>query len=292
MRVGITGASGLLGHSLCELIGEEDRYHAILIDRSQIEFTSHLKTLAYLKNLSIDSVIHCAANTNVEECEKDQDSCYRDNWLLTECLVEASRGCGAKFVFISSTGLYGNCSNKPYREYDIPQPTTAHHKSKYLAEKAVISRAVDPLVIRTGWLFGGAANNPKNFVANRLKEILYASGSIQSDISQIGNPTFVGDIGKHILKLLDHGATGIFNCVSPNPTTRYDYVSEIVALSGVGLKVKPVDGSHFKRLAKVSPNESAINFRLKQLGLDDMPGWKQRLAEYVPKILESIRREF
>ena len=57
---------------------------------------------------TFDCIVHAGANTDVEACESDWEKCYRDNTLLTEILaIEASQA-KCKFVYISSTGIYGN----------------------------------------------------------------------------------------------------------------------------------------------------------------------------------------
>ena len=147
------------------------KYSFDLLDRSVISFDDDLKNISLLNDY--DLIIHAAANTNAEECEKNPDDCFRDNTLLTEKLAYASSKAGCTFVFISSTGVYGKHEeSKPYTEHDIARPTTVHHKSKLLAESAVTKWCKSYLIIRTGWLFGGSPKNAKNFVARRIEEAL------------------------------------------------------------------------------------------------------------------------
>ncbi len=289
-RIGITGASGLLGSSLMRILTHKDQLNPIIIDRQKL-ITFNKAVSAYLDKLNLDYLIHCAANTNVEACELNPESCYQDNYTLTDYLAKQSKELDFNLVFISSTGIYGNHSDMPYCENDLIEPTTIYHKSKYFAEQAVMKQAKTPLIIRTGWLFGGASDNPKNFVANRIKEALTSNDVIHSDISQYGNPTFTDDVTQHILTLINLNLSGTFNCVSPYRTSRFEYVKMIIAISGLKNKVEPADASKFKRIAKVSNNESAVNERLQQLGLDQMPDWRHRLAEYIPILMKTMNRE-
>jgi len=288
MKVAITGVNGLLGSTLFR---EAYSYgwEAVQLSRSDIKVEMKLETLSnILLDLDCSVLIHCAANTNVEACEYDQLGCFRDNVLLTEKLAIACRLNDIKFVFISSTGIYGNYQDDPYCEYDAVVPTTIHHQSKWLAEKLIPNTVKDYLIIRTGWLFGGDWNMPKNFVANRIKEAVSSQGSIHSDTSQSGNPTFVGDVARNIYELLAQSYSGTFNCVNHGSATRFEYVTEIIRLSGLNVSVLPIDGSAFKRKAKVSHNESAVNFKLTEFGLDKMPSWKKSLSDYI----NTIRHEY
>jgi dTDP-4-dehydrorhamnose reductase len=117
-------------------------------------------------------------------------------------------------------------------------------------------------------------------VANRIREAARSGGEISSDNSQIGNPTWVEDVANTVCQILSNGHSGVFNCVSGPPARRFEYVSEIVRLSGLAVKVKPVDASNFNRVARVSHNESAENVNLERLKIV-MPCWKESLAKYI-----------
>lgn len=291
MHIGITGATGLLGSAIVQKIDTYAGWSAFALDRKTLQNdpAPHLREMKEKHNL--DCVIHCAANTNVDACEKEPHISLKDNFKFSRDIARACAAIGVKFVYISSTGVYGADSAAPYRENDPPCPTTVHHKHKLLAEHAAQETDAKALVIRTGWLFGGDVANPKNFVANRLREIFGCSGEMKSDVSQIGNPTFVDDLADHVLTLITLGESGVFNCVSPEPASRFEYVQQIVKASGRDVHLVPVNGRQFKRVAKTSPNESAYNQRLSSKGLDNMPPWKQRLAEYVPSILDRVKHE-
>ena len=288
MNLLITGSGGMLGSAIVKLAKSKGcKVRALTRDELKFGSLQNLKKL--IREFSPDVVMHCAANTNVELCEKDPDTCYKDNTALTDLLVNATRTLDCSFVFISITGVYGENKSSPYVEYDEPIPTTHHHRSKLLAENIVLSLHPKPLIIRTGWLFGGEVNNPKNFVVNRLKELVQSTGEMFSDNTQIGNPTWVNDVNRQIFVLLKHGWTGVFNCVNQGVASRFEYVSAIVKLSGQNIQVVPVDASQFKRVAKVSKNESALNNKLNIYELDIMPHWEDSLAGYLDSIESSVK---
>jgi dTDP-4-dehydrorhamnose reductase len=233
----------------------------------------------------IDVLVHAAANTNVEQCERNPADCYRDNLVLTELLAQSAARRGTRVVFISSTGVYGAGAATPYAEYDACVPTTHHHRSKLLAEQAVLRACPDALVLRVGWLFGGPPENPKNFVARRIEEARAAgSGPLRSNTQQQGNPSYVGDVAARLLELLALGQGGIFNCVNSGVATRHAYVSAIVALAGLDVPVLPAEATHFQRVAQVSDNEAAVNWRSELAGLAPMPLWRESLVRYIDQL--------
>jgi len=236
---------------------------------------------AALSEASVSLFIHCAANTNVEQCEEFPDKCYQDNYLWPELLASLCDSLGIKFVFISSTGIYGLGKKTAYDDMDEVNPTTVHHRSKWLAEQAVDRGMSDYLIIRTGWLFGGPWDSPNNFVANRIREAQEEPEFIKSDSSQFGCPTYVDDVTVSIFKLLSLGAKGTFNCVNEGYASRFEYVSKILELANLPIKITAVDGKSFNRKAKVSWNEMADNNKLKVLTDHVMPDWQKSLELYL-----------
>lgn len=287
MKILLTGAAGLLGSAIVEAA---HRRGVICAPLARPGTNLHGLTVSALASQlrGYDVLIHAAANTNVEQCEIAPDQCYRDNFLLTELLATAAIEAHVKVVFISSTGIYGDGLQTPYREYDSAHPQTHHHRSKALAEQAVTNQDAGNLIIRTGWLFGGAAGNPKNFVARRIDEARAAAqgkGYIESNTEQRGVPCFNQDVAARILDLIAADSSGIYNCVNTGSASRYEYVSAIVELSGLLVEVKPSTAAAFNRKAKVSNNEMATNWKMDTLGLAVMPEWRASLAYYIQEVL-------
>lgn len=280
MKILLTGSNGLLGSSFCTF-AEKNGYKITCLKRENLNINLGIERIInYLESFDAEVIIHCAANTNVEECERNPHSCYRDNTLLTEVLAIACRKLGMKMVFISSTGVYGAHKKDAYIEYDDVSPTTVHHHAKWEAEKAVSSQLLNYLIIRTGWLFGGSWEMKKNFVANRIHECLISNRDITSDNTQIGNPTYVCDVVAKVMHMIQLGITGTFNCTNEGVASRYEYVKEIVRCADLNTRVVASE-KPFVRQAKVSFNESAINFKLTNLGLSPLPCWKKSLSDYI-----------
>lgn len=287
MKALLTGASGLLGTAI----------HRAIIEGGDACEAMERPALARLDRRALitrlrqhDVLIHAAANTNVERCEVFQDSCYQDNFLLTEVLASAAREADIRFVFISSTGVYGSGQTTPYAEYDDAVPTTHHHKSKKLAEGAVLAQNPSNLIVRTGWLFGGSWANPKNFVARRIEEAraaLAQDGVISSNSQQRGNPSFTEDVADRILALIRGHHDGVYNCVGAGNASRFEYVQEIVTRLNIAVKVVPASAAVFNRKAMVSDNEMATNWKMLSIGMDEMPTWKTSLANYIEHLLRT-----
>jgi dTDP-4-dehydrorhamnose reductase len=281
MKLLLTGAGGLLGSAVISAAAArgdacQPLARPVLGSITAAQLAQQLQ--------GCDLLLHAAANTNVEQCETDPDACYRDNFVLTELLAQAAALAGARMLFVSSTGLYGTGSDAPYHEYDAAEPTTHHHRSKLLGEQAVLAANSANLVIRTGWLFGGTPDNPKNFVARRIDEARKAKAEdrhIESNAEQRGVPCWNRDVAMRMLDLAAAGVTGVVNCVNSGNASRYEYVRAVAELSGAGVEVRPSGAAGFNRKAKVSPNEMADNWKMRMLGWPDMPDWRASLTTYL-----------
>ena len=102
----LTGARGLELGSYVASYCEQNGIELIVFDRER--YLSRFGEPIDIQGA--DVIIHCSANTDVEKCERHPVAAYHDNTLLTDLLVRSAYECGAKFVYISSTGIYGDGS--------------------------------------------------------------------------------------------------------------------------------------------------------------------------------------
>ena len=275
MKILLTGAKGQLGTQIIKTFhcGGHD-----ILNFDRLKYSSNFGIPIEVPN--VDVIIHCAANTDVESCEKNPVKAYNDNTILTDLLVRSVSYSEVKFVYISSTGVYGGDDNgmMPHDESQKPMPQSAYHLSKYLGELIVSSRVKDWVILRVGWLYGG--DSPKNFVRRIIKEAKSSPGFIYSNDNQVGNPTSAVDVASCIYQLLHLKEFGLYNCVNEGAMTRYEYVSKIIKLCGLSTCVRPISALHFNRIAPVSNNESAININLKRIGLS-LPNSHDSLEKYI-----------
>lgn len=281
----ITGSSGLLGSAIYKFFKSSG--HKVQLFERAAFFSKPQKKINQLLE-KFDCIVHAAANTNVESCEIYPEDCYKDNTLMTERLAYASSLTNSKFIYISSTGIYGAKKSSPYNEYDSVHPTTHHHNSKWLGECAVNRYCNNALILRAGWLFGGGFENKKNFVVKRIEEALNTNDScIYSNSDQIGSPTYINDFVTRLYQLVINDESGTFNLVNDKVASRLEYVQKIIEIAELPVQVIPVNGEFFNRNANVSNNESALTLKLDQLGYDKLPEWSYSLEMYINNNLKS-----
>lgn len=281
MNVYLSGANGLLGSAFC-LNAYKYGHEVFALKQEEYNHTVSLNDLkSRLSNYTDAVFIHCAANTNMDECEIFPDICLRDNVLNTTRLAHTCRLLNIPFIFISSTGVYGEHGNTPYNEYDLTMPTNVHHKSKLAGEKEALANNTNALILRTGWLFGGSISANRNFVAKRIQEANNLEDKVMySDPFQKGNPTYVDDLVAMAFELIKEKAVGIFNAVNSGSATRFEYVKEIMRIYDDTITVLPTE-TKFDRKVKVSHNEAAVNDKIQMFTTSPIPHWKVSLFNYI-----------
>jgi len=287
MNILLTGSNGLLGGEIKNFFSV--RNHTIYPVNYKFIDEDNKESILN-KILDNDIVIHCAANTDLEFCEKNFNQCYQDNFLITKLIAEVCKKVNKKLVFISSTGVYGDYKKTPYSEFDETFPTNNHHKLKLEAEKFVLSMNSINLILRVGWLFGGDISNKRNFVIQRLveaKQRIISGESLFVNKTQYGCPTYTKDICNRLYIFLNSREEGVFNLVNEGFASRADYVKEILEGFGLEISLDYVNKSFFNRVAKVSDNEMAINRKSIDLGYEMLPHWKESLSHYISSLDQS-----
>jgi dTDP-4-dehydrorhamnose reductase len=289
MRILITGISGMLGVDLCETLREE--YEVAGLDIKDFSSTSlpsprvhkaditdrhGLKKL--FRQLPPHSVIHTAAYTDVDGCEKNPDRAHRVNALGTRNIALICQEKNIPLVYVSTDFVFDGKKNCPYAELDEPRPLNVYGRSKLAGENYVRSLLERYFIVRTSWLYG---RHGKNFVDTILKlaeekEVLTVVGD------QVGSPTYTKDLAQEMKKLVSSSSYGIYHITNSGSCSWYGFAKEILKLAGIrGVKVKPITSRELNRPAP-RPQFSVLNHSSSGRGAGNtMRPWKEALKEYL-----------
>src|SRR5215212_8380882 len=159
MRVLITGAAGMVGRALaehCRASGDE----VSAFDREGLDVTDERGTREAFSRMHPDTVINCAAWTDVDGCELDPQRAFLVNSQGVEVLATASRLAGAPFVTISTDYVFdGHRPEGFYTQRDDPHPASAYGAAKLEGERRAQMASARTSVVRTGWVFGPGGRN-------------------------------------------------------------------------------------------------------------------------------------
>jgi len=289
MRILITGISGMLGVDLYQIL--RDSYEIVGLDikgfpstpfsspplhKGDITDLPELKAV-FLK-LNPDFVIHTAAYTDVDGCEKSPDRAHRVNALGTRNIALICQEKNIPLVYVSTDFVFDGKKNYPYAELDEPHPLNVYGRSKLAGENYIRSLLERYFIVRTSWLYGQYG---KNFVETILKlaeekEVLTVVGD------QVGSPTYAKDLAQEMKKLVSGGSYGIYHITNSGSCNWYDFAEEILKLAGIrGIKVKPITSKELNRPAP-RPQFSVLKSFSSERGLEDtMRPWKEALKEYL-----------
>ena len=126
MRILITGALGQLGRAMQKALAQET---LILVDVPDWDITDP-NSVSAMADMKPDVVIHCAAMTDVDGCERDPETAHKVNALGTRNVALACQRSGAAMLYVSTDYVFDGTSDQPYLEYDEPNPISVYARSK------------------------------------------------------------------------------------------------------------------------------------------------------------------
>ncbi len=285
MRIFVTGAAGMLGTAMKNILDSDGRnavYYSDLKSDEDIELLDIRDFSAVKKQITSfkpDIVFHFAAETDVDLCEKDRDHAFATNTLGTENIVMNCMENNIKMVYIGTGAVFDGKKKKPYTEYDVPNPINSYAKAKFEGEVLVRDFLREYLIVRAGWMIGGGKKDRK-FVA-KIMNLMEKNGSIQVVNDKTGSPTFTFDFARGILKLVELGKYGLYHMVNEGVATRLEIAGEIKKLKNYQCEIIPVSSAYFPLPAPRSDSEALENYRLELSGLQLMPHWKDSLRKYL-----------
>lgn len=272
----VTGAYGMVGSYVKEVFAGEQ---LALTDLPEMDVTDKEKVFGLAKKYSPRTVLHLAAETDVDKCETEIEHAYLVNAKGTENVALACKEFNAEMVYISTGGVFGD-DKRVHTELDAPNPLSVYAKAKYEGEKIVEKLLDKYYIFRAGWMIGGGPKRDKKFVGKMI-ELMRTRDLIEAVNDKSGSPTFARDFVSGIRSVIKTGKYGLYHLVNKGVTTRYDIAVELAKLLGRNIKVIPVTSDRFPLPAPRAVSEAMENRNLKMIGLDIMPDWKVSLKKYV-----------
>ncbi len=287
MKILITGSKGMLA---TQVITDLERGYTelgevpaalkgaqlVLADVDELDITDKAATEAFIAQHSPDIVINCAAYTNVDGCESNQDTAFMVNAIGSRNLAIACENTGAKLVHVSTDYVFRGDEPTPRREYDMPWPISAYGKTKYAGEQFVRQYCKKSFIVRTAWLYG---YNGKNFVKTMVW-LAKEKGGAKVVNDQHGNPTNAADLSHHLLKIAASEEYGTYHCTGGGECTWFEFAAEIARLAGYEGVMSPCTSEEFPTPTKRPAYSSLDNMMLRVTVGDEMRHWKDALKAY------------
>ena len=240
MNILVTGANGQLGNEMRIVAkGSKNKYiftDVVEVERQEttiLDITKIDAVREIVKKQDVKVIVNCAAYTNVDKAETDQDFCELLNAKAPENLAVAMKEVGGLLVHVSTDYVFGGDPyNTPCKEDQKGTPTGVYGLTKLHGEQYIIDTGVDYLIFRTAWLYSEFG---KNFVKTMLN-LTATKQQLKVVFDQVGTPTYAYDLAKAIFDIVENrkfeGNTGIYHYSNEGVCSWFDFTKMIAEMAG------------------------------------------------------------
>lgn len=270
----------MLGTDVCAVFRAHG-HDTVAVGTSDFDIVDPEQTVRLVHAIEPDVVIHAAAYTDVNGCERDPDKAYRVNAVGAGNVGSACLQVGAEMVAISTDFVFDGEKSAPYTEFDATHPLGVYGASKFAGEQAVREILSKHKIVRTAWLFG---KHGKCFPST----ILSAARSrpeLRVVEDQIGSPTYTIDLATELLEIVDTPTFGTFHVSNSGTCSWYELALEAIRLAKIeGVKVTAISSDEWPTATR-RPKYSALQGYVRELmGKPPMRHWRDALAAYVESL--------
>jgi dTDP-4-dehydrorhamnose reductase len=277
MKILITGGRGMLGRTLNKIL---NRHEIIIADLPEADITNLEAFESFVKENLPDCIIHCAAMTQVDNCESQQELAYKLNVIGSSNVAKVCQKYNIRLLAISTDYVFNGSLDRPYNEDDIPDGgNTIYGQTKFQGEEEIRKICSNHLILRVSWLYGFGG---PSFVHTMLNLAKAGKDNLKVVNDQIGNPTSAIAVAKHIALLLEQqNIKGTMHLTCEGEATWFDFAQEIFKLSNCKVNVIPCSSDEYVRPAKRPANSRLEKRQLKLNNIAPMPHWQEALKEFL-----------
>lgn len=279
MNILVTGAHGQLGQELKQRASQAETEHQsfFFTDKETLDITLPDHLIPFVERNRIDTLVNCAAFTDVDGAETNQQQAWLINDQAVENLAHTAVNNNIRLIHISTDYVFDGKHYMPYQENDLPSPQGVYGQSKWAGEQKIIEKQAG-MIIRTAWLYSPYGNNFVKTIARLVDE----KESLRVVYDQIGNPTHAGDLADAILHILastkdQKMLSGIYHFANEGVCSWYDFAMEIKRLRGASCRIEPIESKDYPTRAP-RPHYSVFNKqKIKDHFHLTIPWWRESL---------------
>lgn len=288
-KILLTGALGQLGRAIQRVYKDEVEFIKTDVVEAEgvsvLDITDADAVEKIVSDNQIDVIINCAAFTNVDGCETQEDLAYNINANGPKNLAVSAKNNNAKLIHVSTDYVFAGDGDRPYVEADEPAPVSAYGRTKLAGEQFVQSCSDKYFILRTAWLYGEG----HNFVKTMLK-LSENHDEVSVVMDQLGTPTSAMELARMIHALEATELYGIYHATCEGDTNWATFAEAIFKKAGKSTKVNYVTSAQYKEMNPKSANRPAYsileNAALKEkLPSFSMAMWEDALDEYMKEYI-------
>jgi dTDP-4-dehydrorhamnose reductase len=274
MRIGITGASGMLGTELVTCLSKSYKVFATSrskgVENRNIEWncfdlTNLVLLNKWLEKVKPDLVIHCAAIVNVDFCEDNVDLATLLHVETTKIMSNYLDCNNARLIYISTDSVFDGKKQGTYSESDLTNPLNVYSKTKLMGERYV-QLMNKGLVLRTN-IIGWTQESKTSFSEWVLKGLINST-SLNLFYDVYFSPLNVLNLSLVIKEIIENPIFGLYHCGSSDSISKYEFgkkMANIFQLPDSSINRVSVVDMEFKasRPKNMSLNVGKINLALR-----------------------------
>lgn len=280
-KILVTGAKGQLGRELQSIVGSGWCF----TDVDELDICSKGAVEEYVTSNHIDTIVNCAAYTNVDRAEDEPQEAERINSDAVALLAEVARRRNIRLIHISTDYVYGGTHyNTPISEDAEPQPLGVYGTTKLMGERAVAKSGCRHVIIRTAWLYSPYG---KNFVSTILR-LATERDTIRVVSDQIGSPTYAHDLAL-VIRDISEGriaAEGLYHYTNEGVVSWYEFARAIVNIAGLECKVEACTTAEYGAKAPRPAYSVLSKAKISSVLEDEIPQWQVSLERCIKRITE------
>ena len=260
-------------------------YH--FTDVAELDITNADAVMYVAKHYSIDAIVNCAAYTNVDKAESDQETAELINATAVGNLARAIKEVGGTLFHVSTDYVFGSEGNTPRTEEMPLNPLGVYGLTKLHGEQAIEASGCKALIFRTAWLYSEFGNN---FLKTMLR-LTAERDQLNVVFDQVGTPTYAGDLALAIFSIIEAGVypgnEGVYHFSNEGVCSWYDFAVEIAAAAGhTDCRIHPCHSSEFPSPVTRPPYSVLDKTKIKKTFDIDIPHWRESM-EYCIKRLKA-----
>jgi dTDP-4-dehydrorhamnose reductase len=255
VKIGITGASGMLGTALVVHLSKEYKIFATSrskgVEGENIEWDCFNLTNAtllnsWLENVNPDIVIHCAAIVDVDLCEENINLATALHVKATKVMASYLDNNNSRLIYISTDSVFDGKKQSAYNESDLVMPLNVYAETKIIGER-ITQSICGGLVLRTnivGWTQGSCIS-----FAEWLLKGLTDGMPLNLFYDVNFSPLSVYDFSHIIEKIIENPVFGLYHCTSKDGISKYNFgkkMAKIFQLSDSAINKVSVANMMFK----------------------------------------------
>ena len=284
MNILITGANGQLGNEMRKVSAVSPNNY-IFTYVAELDITDKVAVLEFEQSNIVTIIVNCAAYTNVDKAEDDEDTAEKINATAVANLAEAMKAVDGTLFHVSTDYVFGSEGNTP-RSEDMPlNPLGAYGRTKLHGEQAIAASGCKAIIIRTAWLYSEFGNN---FLKTMLR-LTAEKESLNVVFDQVGSPTYAGDLAVAIFTIIESnlygGNEGIYHFSNEGVCSWYDFATEIaVAAGNTKCNVQPCHSYEFPSKVTRPPFSVLDKTKIKKTFNLEIPHWRESMIYCINRL--------